>query len=46
MRLNFSNARPEQIEVGIRRLGEVLAAEMKVNSHQLSVVSRELNAEY
>jgi 2-aminoadipate transaminase len=27
MRLNFSNAQPEQIETGIRRLGEVLAAE-------------------
>jgi DNA-binding transcriptional MocR family regulator len=25
MRLNFSYAQPEQIEVGIRRLGEVLA---------------------
>jgi len=39
MRLNFSNARPEQIEVGIRRLGEVLAMEMAVNSKQLSVIS-------
>jgi 2-aminoadipate transaminase len=27
MRLNFSNAQPEQIETGIRRLGKVLAAE-------------------
>jgi 2-aminoadipate transaminase len=25
MRLNFSNAQPEQIEIGIKRLGEVLA---------------------
>jgi 2-aminoadipate transaminase len=25
MRLNFSNAQPEQIEIGIRRLGKVLA---------------------
>jgi 2-aminoadipate transaminase len=24
-RLNFSNARPEQIEIGMRRLGEVVA---------------------
>jgi 2-aminoadipate transaminase len=39
MRLNFSNARPEQIEVGIKRLGEVLAMEMAVNSKQLSVIS-------
>jgi 2-aminoadipate transaminase len=28
-RLNFSNAQPEQIEIGIKRLGEVLATEMK-----------------
>lgn len=28
MRLNFSNAQPEQIKIGIRRLGEVLATEM------------------
>jgi len=28
-RLNFSNARPEQIEIGIKRLGEVLAAELE-----------------
>lgn len=28
-RLNFSNATPEQIEIGIRRLGEVLAAELE-----------------
>lgn len=27
-RLNFSNAQPEQIEEGIKRLGEVLAAEL------------------
>jgi 2-aminoadipate transaminase len=39
MRLNFSNARPEQIEVGIKRLEEVLAMEMAVNSKQLSVIS-------
>ena len=25
MRLNFSNAKPDQIEIGIKRLGEVLA---------------------
>jgi 2-aminoadipate transaminase len=31
MRLNFSNAQPEQIKSGIRRLGEVLAAEMSVS---------------
>jgi 2-aminoadipate transaminase len=46
MRLNFSNAQPEQIEVGIRRLGEVLAAEMSVSSNQLSLISKELNTEY
>lgn len=34
MRLNFSNARPEQIEVGIRRLGEVLASEMTASSER------------
>ena len=28
-RLNFSNAPPEDIELGIRRLGEVLKAELK-----------------
>ena len=28
-RLNFSNARPEQIKIGIKRLGEVLAAELE-----------------
>ncbi len=28
-RLNFSNARPDQIEIGIRRLGEVLAEELE-----------------
>lgn len=27
-RLNFSNAKPEQIEIGIKRLGEVLAEEI------------------
>ncbi len=27
-RLNFSNAQPEQIEIGMRRLGEVLAEEL------------------
>jgi 2-aminoadipate transaminase len=30
-RLNFSNAQPEQIEIGIRRLGEVLAAALEQN---------------
>ncbi|MEW5988560.1 MAG: PLP-dependent aminotransferase family protein [Chloroflexota bacterium] len=29
-RLNFSNAQPEQIEIGIKRLGEVLAQELEV----------------
>ena len=29
MRLNFSSTQPEQIEMGIRRLGEVLAAELQ-----------------
>ena len=28
-RLNFSNAQPEQIEIGIRRLGEVIAEELE-----------------
>ncbi len=28
-RLNFSNARPEQIEIGIKRLGKVLAEELE-----------------
>jgi len=28
-RLNFSNAQPEQIKIGIKRLGEVLATELK-----------------
>jgi 2-aminoadipate transaminase len=28
-RLNFSNAQPEQIKIGIKRLGEVLAAELE-----------------
>jgi 2-aminoadipate transaminase len=40
-RLNFSNARPEQIETGIRRLGEVLTAELHgpVSRKQLAVSS-------
>jgi 2-aminoadipate transaminase len=29
MRLNFSNAQPEEIEIGIQRLGQVLAEELK-----------------
>ena len=29
MRLNFSNAQPEQIEIGIQRLGEVLTEEIE-----------------
>jgi 2-aminoadipate transaminase len=37
MRLNFSNAKPEQIELGIKRLGEVLA--VAIESNQLSVIS-------
>jgi 2-aminoadipate transaminase len=28
-RLNFSNAQPEQIKIGIKRLGEVLTAELE-----------------
>ena len=28
-RLNFSNANPENIEIGIRRLGKVLASELE-----------------
>ena len=28
-RLNFSNARPEQIKIGIKQLGDVLAAELE-----------------
>ncbi len=30
MRLNFSNAQPAQIEEGVRRLGEVIAAQMEL----------------
>lgn len=41
MRLNFSNAQPEQIKTGIRRLGEVLAAET-VGSKQLAVNSKQM----
>lgn len=40
MRLNFSNAQPEQIKNGIRRLGEVLAAELGVNPPDFSVIER------
>jgi hypothetical protein len=29
MRLNFSNAQPEQIETGIRRLGRVLTEALR-----------------
>lgn len=38
MRLNFSNAQPEQIKTGICRLGEVLAAEMNVSPKVFSVM--------
>jgi 2-aminoadipate transaminase len=40
MRLNFSNAQPEQIEIGIRRLGQVLAAEMSVSPREFAVIER------
>ena len=31
-RLNFSNAQPEQIEIGIKRLGEVIAEELQAKA--------------
>lgn len=40
MRLNFSNAQPEQIKIGIRRLGQVLAAEMGVDPVEFSIMKR------
>jgi 2-aminoadipate transaminase len=40
MRLNFSNAQPEQIQSGIRRLGEVLAAEMAVALPNLELITQ------
>lgn len=36
-RLNFSNAQPEQIKIGIQRLGEVLTAELERNRLELAV---------
>jgi 2-aminoadipate transaminase len=33
-RLNFSNAQPDQIDIGIRRLGEVIAKELAGESTQ------------
>lgn len=40
MRLNFSNAQPEQIKTGIRRLGEVLAAEMSLKPKDFSIMEQ------
>jgi len=40
MRLNFSNAQPEQIKTGIRRLGEVLAKEMSVSPKPFDVMEQ------
>ncbi len=40
MRLNFSNAQPEQIQTGIRRLGEVLAAEMSLKPKDFSIMEQ------
>lgn len=37
LRLNFSNARPEMIELGIRRLGEVFAAELERGSREVEL---------
>lgn len=34
-RLNFSNAQPKQIEEGIKRLGQVLAAEMEASTEMV-----------
>jgi 2-aminoadipate transaminase len=33
LRLNFSNAQPEQIEIGIARLGEVLTRQLKIKDY-------------
>ncbi|MFW6182972.1 MAG: PLP-dependent aminotransferase family protein [Chloroflexota bacterium] len=38
-RLNFSNASDEQIEVGIRRLGEVIASELQGQAHRTPVTA-------
>jgi 2-aminoadipate transaminase len=38
-RLNFSNAQPEEIEVGIRRLGRVIATELGAQVEEHLVVS-------
>lgn len=37
-RLNFSNAKPEQIEIGIKRLGEVLSEELATKTPKDSVL--------
>lgn len=37
-RLNFSNAKPEQIEIGIKRLGEVLSEELATKTPEESVL--------
>ena len=39
MRLNFSNAQPEQIEEGIRRLGKLLKVKIGRRSRTEAVVS-------
>jgi 2-aminoadipate transaminase len=39
MRLNFSNAMPEQIEEGIRRLGKLLATKISRHDRTEAVVS-------
>ena len=41
MRLNFSNARPEQIETGIARLGRLLAEETRVHVRKSNVAVAE-----
>ena len=38
MRLNFSNAQPAQIEIGIERLGEAIRAELASHNEELLVV--------
>ncbi|HEX6387341.1 MAG TPA: PLP-dependent aminotransferase family protein [Anaerolineae bacterium] len=39
LRLNFSNAQPEQIEIGVRRLGEVVVAELEQANEVVHVVA-------
>jgi 2-aminoadipate transaminase len=41
MRLNFSNARPEQIKIGIERLGKLVAAERARPAQQRSSINRD-----